>query len=630
MPALVAVLLAAALLFGPYLLIRWAAVGSIRAIDLAVAPPLSIALLAWIGLGLSLADVPFSPLWVTLGLVTPAVLLWAVRIRLRRRDPSARLEPGWQRPQSTEVVSLAVACGLAISMWASSQRWVSGIPQYWDGIWHGYLVGTIMRRGLASPFELTPLDPFLDRPTDVYPYGFHLVAALVGEHCAAAAGITSTQIAGAVLVATVVTLAATREVYRRHRVALLVAPAASVLISWWQVRNAGIPSYNLGMAMVPGVFAAILYARRTGWSHGRTILAGVAIAALWLVQPATVFSLFVVLVPYALARLWHRPAGERRISWRRIRPVIQLGLVAALVVLPWLLAITAKVSATLDTARIQTMGLLESALRALLLSDPEQTTNWVISVGVVLALVLAVAGRLPRWLAGAWLFAALLYVVAAGAESQQLRQALTGVWFTDWYRLGNILAFVGALLLAGLVALSVSRARGNARPATIAVLCVAGLGAAVQAIPVIRDQTVELTAPVLVTSTELDAGHWVAEHAQPGERVLNQWSDGSPWGYAQYGTPVAVPYSTALWRMPDRAYAIEHLGELGSNPRLDKSMLALRIRWVIVDPTKLLKTSAVAPKVPVGSPFARVAFQSGQTTVYRIELEALARAKPGR
>jgi len=330
LPALVAVLLAAALLFGPYLLIRWAAVGSIRAIDLAVAPPLSIALLAWIGLGLSLADVPFSPLWVTLGLVTPAVLLWAVRIRLRRRDPSARLEPGWQRPQSTEVVSLAVACGLAISMWASSQRWVSGIPQYWDGIWHGYLVGTIMRRGLASPFELTPLDPFLDRPTDVYPYGFHLVAALVGEHFSAAAGINATQIAGAVLVATVGTLAATREVYGRDRVALLVAPAASVLISWWQVRNAGIPSYNLGMAMVPGVFAAILYARRTGWSHGRTILAGVAIAALWLVQPATVFSLFVVLVPYALARLWHRPAGERRISWRRIRPVIQLEIGRAL------------------------------------------------------------------------------------------------------------------------------------------------------------------------------------------------------------------------------------------------------------------------------------------------------------
>lgn len=631
MSASVAVALAAVLLFAPYLLMRWAAVGSVRAIDLAIAPPLSVALLTWLGLGLSLADVPFSPRWVVLGLVTPAVLLLVVRIQLRRRNPSAHPDVRWQRPRATEVVGLGVAGGLAVSIWASSERWVSGIPQYWDGIWHGYLVGTIMRRGLSSPFELSPLDPILAQPTDVYPYGFHLVAALVGVPFSAADGINATQIATAVLVSTVGTMAAAREVYGRDRVALVVAPVAIVLMSWWQIRNAGIPPYNMGMAMLPGVFAAVLYARRTGWTRTGTIIAGAAIASLWLVQPATVFSMFVVLVPYALARVLHRPADERRISWRRVRPVIQLGLVAGLVALPWLVVTVAKVSDTLEATRARTMDLAESVLRVLIMSDPGRTTNWVICVGVVLGLVLAVAGRLPRWLAGAWLLSALLYVVAAGAESNKLRRTLTGIWFTDWYRLADIIAFVGALLLAGLASLLVARARGVGRPAMITALCIAGLVAAVGAVPAGRKQTESLTRPTLVTPTEMDAGRWVAERSQPGERALNQWSDGSPWGYAQYGTPVAVPYTTTLYRdnLPERGYLIGHLDELGSNPQIDNTMLALRIRWVILDSTKLLKSSAKAPAVPVNSPFVRVAFQSGGTTVYRVDLEALAGSRSG-
>ncbi|MGW0432296.1 DUF6541 family protein [Micromonospora sp. NPDC003197] len=617
--------MAASLLFGPYLLIRWAAVGSIRAIDFAIAPPVSFALLSWLGLMLNLVDIRFSPLSVALGLVTPMVLLLVVRLLRQRRDPAIRSDSSWPRPRLSELLGLGAAGAFTISIWASSQRWVSGIPQYWDGIWHGYLVGTIMRRGLASPFELSPLDPYITEPVDVYPYGFHLVAALVGDFSSVASGINATQIAGAAFVATIGTLVATREVYGRDRIALVVAPVVIVLMSWWQVRNAGIPSYNMGMAMLPGAFAAVVHAQRTGWTPTRTILAGVAIAGLWLVQPASVFSMFVVLIPYALVQLWRRPVGERRISWRRIRAVVLLGMAAGLVALPWLLVTLAKVSDTLEATRARTMGLSESVLRVLLMSDPGRTTNWVLCVGVVLGLVLAVIGRIPRWLAGAWLLTAGLYVVAAGSENDELRRTLTGVWFTDWYRLADILAFVGALLLAGLASVLVARVRGTGQRIMIAVLAVAGVAAAVVAVPTNRTYTAALTTPSLVTPTEMEAARWVADQSQPGERALNQWSDGSPWGYAQYGTPVAVAYSSTVYRMRDRNYLISHFGELGSNPKVDASVLALRVRWVIVDETKL-KSGAKAPQVPVGSPFVKVAYQAGQTTVYRLDLEALARS----
>ena len=45
------------------------------------------------------------------------------------------------------------------------------------------------------------------------------------------------------------------------------------------------------------------------------------------------------------------------------------------------------------------------------------------------------------------------------------------------------------------------------------------------------------------------------------------------------------------------------------------------IRWVILDPTKVGMANPL--EVPVNSPFVQVAFRSGQTTVYRVDLEAL-------
>jgi hypothetical protein len=628
--AVLPLLLTTLVLFAPYLVVAGAFRGRLLPIDLALAAPASILMLGWFGIVLSVLGVRFGVRSCALLLALLVVAGLTTRVILRRRQPEARRHrtPLTRSAVLSSALGVAVAATISITIRHSTPNWVRGIPEYVDDLWHGYVIGLIARIGEASPWELSRLDPAQASPTDYYPYGLHLVGALTSSSITPAEALNSVGIVAGAIVAAIGMVALAREVFGVTWIALVTAPIVLSLIGVWQVTLIGIPAFSLGTALIPGTAAAVLRAQRLGWPRTAIVTSAMAVAGVWIAQPAAVFSLAVVLLPAGALGLISAVRSRSDAPWlaaaaRAAAGPAVLGSVVLLLALPWIIGPLTKAGSALAALQPTRHSPADAILDVVTLGTPSGLSAVLLGLLAIAGLVLCLARQAPTWPAVSWLLAVALFVVSA-VGSDTVRKSLTGVWFGDYYRLQSVVALLSALLATGAVVVAFRRLPRRWLVVGTVALAVAVAIQALIVVPSYQGLSSRRLAGARVTSNDMRAYRWVAKNAKPGERAINDWKDGSTWGYSFYGTPITMPYITTVITDPARQYLMEHLPELGTNLQVDRELRALNIHWAIVDSTTISSGVLDFPVVlPTTSPYVRLAYRSGVTEVFAIDVAAL-------
>ncbi len=602
---------------------------------LAAAPAMSILLIGWVGWAGGL--VGWRP--SALALVLSATVLGAVGgLALRttgRRTGSSAPRPGGLHPRRALTGSVTAVLGLGGGLLAGLWTWRAGgawwawteaFPRFWDAPWHGYLIGLVQHTGITDVAQLVPRDPLLLDWTDYYPAGWHVVIgtamALVGGD--AAVGFLQAQFFFAVLVMPAGVVALLRELRVRSRIVLLLAPALTVLLypTVWLVDT---PAYVAALALLPVATAVTVRMVRRGWRPPDVLGAACVTAAVFLVQPAMVAVLLIVALCFvagwlrraSLARA--RRPGLLRGRWRgTVQGAVLWGVATVLLALPWLWASTTHAVMTFTHSR----GLdatYPEALHEIFIEYVNSAATPTLALALLLAAVLLLVIRRHRWLILATVMFAVLYLVAR-AERSDLRQILTGFWYTDWYRLGAVTWVLAAVVCCCAVdALLRLRPAGLPRPAPVAagaaVLVLLGLGLPTW-LQAAQDRVESRRTTVARAGTMRDGFAVLASLVPRDARVLNDWPDGSSWMYALRGVHPLMIWTTSE-ADADRLYLVTHFAEIGWNPRIRELLARYDIRYIFQGPPGGIAIDSRLQLPPGAAGLDRV-YQDDWVRVYRI------------
>ncbi|PZS24949.1 MAG: hypothetical protein DLM59_20895, partial [Pseudonocardiales bacterium] len=253
----------------------------------------------------------------------------------------------------------------------------------------------------------------------------------------------------------------------------------------------------------------------------------------------------------------------------------------------------------------------------------------VLSALFVLGVLMAL-GRLRStgWLVAAAAFAWLTYVSATRTGFGDL---LATPWYGRWDRVViNELFFVATY--AGLGAATAVRAvtavAGRVRlprlavaaAGTVTALALAGPALAPEYRASARQVTYSFRYASLAGPDQRAAFAWLAAHHRPGERVLNDITDGSGWMYPLDGVPPVFAMATHAYPKSawgERIYLRANIGRIDTDARARRAADAWHVRYVYVGPRvfpgrlPLLDVAALE-----GSPAWRKVYDRGGAMIF--------------
>ena len=462
--SLIPVFLAAAvLLFVPGALVG-AAAGLRTSLVVAMAPAISIAIIAGTGVvapvvGLAWGPVPIAAATALTALALLAARLWTARRRPERREAGAR-----RRSDPVTAAAWCVAWPLSAAVTGYTVGRILNTPdaisQTYDAVFHLNAVEWILKTGNASSLRL-----LLEAPQgSVYPLGWHTLVAAAMRLCGATDIPLATNamvLAVSGLVWTSGCLALTHILLRGRPLALLVAAVMAGSFSAFPILllNWGVLYPNfLSVALLPALLAAARELVPTAGARptGLVLPAGaLGVGGLGLTQPNTAATLLLALVILAVARAVttvRTPPAERPAGALRRQALVSGGLAAALV-LTWILMRPPRSAGELWGANYAASSSIGEAITSM------PAPLWMIWVPAVLAFIGFVAALRTdgyRWLAALHATTGALYVVARSTQDADLRFFLVGIWYNDSNRLAALLP-VTAVPLAALGMLVVTQ-----------------------------------------------------------------------------------------------------------------------------------------------------------------------------
>jgi hypothetical protein len=630
-------------LLGACLLVLWlpggllAAVAGLRGWTLAAtAPLLTYALAGLTGPWAAAVGIPFNP--VTLAVVTLVVTGALAALRRFRRLPgtSAKTtsktkakttaEAGPERSPWSLAGNLAVAACVVAGTVAGAVAVLRGIGrlsvihQDWDAPFHANGTRWIAETGDGGLFAMSHINWYEIPPGIFYPNAYHLVAS-VGYRLTGAE-VTSVLNAHLVLLPGLAALTLATLVRAMNGRAVtagctaLVAAAAGSMTYDLIWRGPLLP-FAIGITLTP--LAVVLLAR---YLDRPSIVDGVLLtlgaAGLLSLHSSTLFGAILFALPYVLYRWWTSPARLRR------EPLLALpvAVAGALITLPHLLgaidvasayppmnrpADLTTITAVGSIATFQHGGVLE------FLDEPvrvatKQSLIWTYErsllapqlwLGLALLLGVLTAPRLGvlGWLLGSAGLLGGLFVLASCYEANWINE-ITRPWWNDRFRLAA-LTVVALCPLAGhglaeaqrlLVRLAAPLARRlpAARvgvPAAMAGLVVAvlvigtgGLYVDINAARVAAMHRDGLT----VTEHEEQAYRELARMVRPGERVMNDRGDGSPWMYSVAGVRPVAGHVDGLVIGPDAKLLAARFNAYDTDPAVRAAAERLGVRYAVV------------------------------------------------
>lgn len=496
------------------------------------------------------------PLLVVMVFSTAAVLGLVLVTRSRSREHGGRVQisggsgpPPTRSRQHDVIIVGGIALGALLGAFTAltAMGALDTVNQDWDASFHANATRFILDTGNADPRALSALYP---QEQLYYPNTWHALGAVAGQVSGASIpALLGTQtiliagIAGLGLAALI--RASAGRVAVAAVVPLLLASFSGFPIDvLW--RGPLLP-FAAGVALVPAfllLFSDALAARRPTF----VLVAAIAAAGLLGLHPATALTAAVFALALLISRWLRRPSPIRN-------DLVVAGSAALLTVLFGLTFLSGALrargmaaQAQIDWPAVESPG--QAIGELLFLNHAAQYPQY----WLILLLVAGALGfsRLPnlRWfLAGTAVFGVLF--VAAAAYDGPLTESITLPWWNDRWRFVAIVTLGLAVLTAhGLVTLADAAARMarkvpqvRVRPARLVFgaallvfLAVVGLGSGGFYAPYNADRMSAAFRPSeYLSSAERTAMAYLAEIAQPGERVMNDPRDGSVWMYALTG-----------------------------------------------------------------------------------------------
>lgn len=619
--------MAASVFIPGWLLLRLAGLRGLLA--LAGAPALSMAFYGLAGIVLDRAGISWgwAPLLVLLMIscAVAAAAGWWIRHDARRRVVRGKMarpaglwaakyaQLGWANARWVALAVVGSGLLMAIPI-AGGMVTPDALLQHWDAVFHTNGIQAIRETGNAS--TLGAMQPLFGNVGDnyYYPAVWHGVVALApGFGSVAAAANASTFVFGVGV--WLVGLAGLGHVLftgRRHHLALTAATVVlgasfsafpfvilSTLAQW---------PFGSGIALIPGT-TALVVASLTGVPRGvrfvtparftvTCIVLAAAVGGVVLTHGSALFSLLLVLVPFALAaagrataRRWAR-GNRRRILVTGVS-LVMLVLAAITVVLN-----NPTIAAMLRYERNSNQNYLVSALHTIadfpLTFQPLGT--WPVTLCVIAGFVVVLKHGLRRrpesllWVGGGWLIVVGMVALAAGPDIQ-LRM-LTGFWYAQSARVAAVypvlaapLAAIGLVALAGWVVAKVGRRTSRLTVAQVAAAWVA-VGLVVTLGWHVGPKTYrfeqayvpgELKWGTMASFEEIELLKRLPNTTDDNALILGDPANGAPFAWSVGGRHVVLPHLGESGMSADQRLLRERFNELGQDPEICEAVNRLGV-----------------------------------------------------
>ncbi|MCE3550356.1 hypothetical protein LWC33_02640 [Pseudonocardia sp. RS11V-5] len=621
---------------------------------LAAAPALTFGIVSLGVVVLGHSGMRWTPLSVAIWTVALVLVVALLTRLLRRRSMgaphgTASLRTAWRR--EAVLSHLGVGAGVAVGLTVGLVTFFRGIGsltvinQDWDAPFHANAIRWIADHGDPLPSALAPIANDAGDASYFYPNTYHALLALLLDH----AGLAMPQLLNfAAMMSVVVWPIGVAAVALAWRLSPLAAGVAAAVSTWFgtfpydSLWRGPLWPYVAGLALVPATLAVV---REIVDPKPRAPLAGpvgavLAITGLIGLHTSLAFVLFVYLGMLVLALALRLEP----VSWRKAaKPLVFSLVLAVAVVVPVVLPAMTSAGGVLSAQWPQLANPAEAFTQAVMFSSPDPFLQWYLGIPAVIGLALLVSRNRLTWMVGAYIFFALMYIAGAAYILPPFR-ALTGVFYTDVWRIAALLPLVGALGI-GEFGSRVVRA-GALRAGSLSSTPWLRPAAAITVFVVFAAALLVLTSGAYigrnasrlaqnhgdgptVSTAERDAYAWLGQRVRPNERVVNDVQDGAVW---MYGLDGVMPVNWTFYGArpgSDAQFLLDNLNQLDQSPRVRETLARLNVKYAIfgqgmVRPGEtrspgMVNLSSVAGLQPV--------YQNSGATIYEI-LPAAVPARP--
>lgn len=618
----------------------------------ALTPLLTYALLGLTGPWLHLVGVAFSIGTALATTLLVAASVYGLRRLLRgTRWAATGEEPPlvpWSRNGHLAVagcVAVAIAVSIAVVFTATGGV-LDAVFQRWDPVFHANGIRYITETGDGGLFGVSSVNRYGPEGSQFYPNAYHLAGALV--RMVTGASVPATLNAITMPVAGILALSLAALVRQLGGRAVFAGCAAIIACAatngaYESVANGLVP-FALSVALTPlGAIALHRFLNRPGVENGVVlVLCGAGLLA---VHSSALFAGILFALPMLIQRWW-RAKGSVLADLKRLTPVaVGGGLLAA----PHLLGAMSRAAGSYGYRPWASDWPVLDSLRTLALFQHERTEPqlWLTALLVIGLLAYRSLGNL-RWVAWTAALFGLLWLLVASFGGWSWVVAISRPWWNDRFRMLALAIVPLCLLVAhGMAEAQRYLARAAARSefvrahpkgATLAglaaaVLTVIGLGAVtngfyatVNATTVAHayhnapdDQAGE-TQRMAVSPLQLQAMYRMAELAVPGEKVLNDRSDGSAWMYALTGVRTVAAHYDNIVPPKDAAYLAEHFRDYADDPEVFAALDRLNVHHVFVGSGEAWPGIEREPGLTdlEGLPILREVYRNPDAVIYEI------------
>ncbi|MFN8148315.1 MAG: DUF6541 family protein [Candidatus Nanopelagicales bacterium] len=573
------------------------AAGTMR--NLALAPAVSIGATWLVATTLSVLHLAVTPVVLIVSVLAVPIVLAVV---VRRRRLLEHVDDGL-RIDRWDVAALAVVVGLVLLQWWLATRGLSGVPPRDDGTNHGLYVARILATGSVDPAQVLVGDVVTGaQQWAYYPLALHTVAAMVaGLGIPVGTALNAAWISVVAVALPLGTYLLARRTFAPHRAALGAALVVVLvpLMPTGQLYWGGI-ALVAGLSLAPAVADEVLGLLDVEHPSiaaevGAGLALGLAVVGMFFTHSSELVTAAVIVLCLLLGDRALRPLVRR---WKvALLPGVVAAVVLVGVTLPWLRAIRTGAGERYLVAASKDMPFGSVVDKLLGYAFGPAPVLWVLGALTVLGAGLAWRRGAAGWL---WLLAVVALLSTAIGMTWPGADLVGAPWYSNLNRSALMLAYPTAALagygtwwLARAVRNGLAR-NGSRALATAARLVVVALVAGVLARTTYADARTSFaerdddgTGRSLATADAHESWGWLAAHVSPFERVLNGWSDGSGWMYADNGLAPLVPQKLEPDQLDDdRGYLLTHADRITTDAKAAAIASRLGVRYAYVGPRR--------------------------------------------
>jgi hypothetical protein len=280
------------------------------------------------------------------------------------------------------------------------------------------------------------------------------------------------------------------------------------------------------------------------------------------------------------------------VRWRSVGlPLVVTAVLTVIVLLPVVLPARAQSAGVQGAKWPEFVTQAEGFGQVLLFSPVSTEPQWWLGLAALIGVVIMVLRRRLLWVLAAYLLIGAAYAATASLDNE-LVNTLSGPFYNDAWRLAAPLPLAGAFAVGEAVVafttwLTPRLRLGTSWPALAGVTTASVLVLGLLGNGAYMNHNIErLGWPYgdgpTVSTGEREAYEWLAEHVQPGEKVMNDRLDGSVWMYSFSGVePMVFTFYGAEPRSAaDRLQ--NRLNQLDRNDSIRRLVDEENVRYVIV------------------------------------------------